>query len=505
MGFCKGAGAYLGMALDEYGNFSNGGDRFTGGGGSGLVPQTLSIRGPTTSSNPFITNTAVPGGIDNPTATIRPALNQMVLSLVPKTVGVGYTINVSFRNGPTAPLTVLLSNVDFPYAAPSALSVGIAASIGGSKNVHEVQNLSVGGNAPPQPTVSKNFNPSSMTILSTSALVLTMSSTNNTATTLTAKFTDTLPAGVTIASTPGIGGSCPGTKSATAGGSTVTYAHGAVIPAIGCTVVVNVVSSVAGTYTNLITPGALQTVAGSNALAATATLVVRPVVPPTLGKSFTPTTTLAGGTSTLLLTLGNASTRVATLTSPFTDSLSANLRIATPPVLAGSCPTASVTGNVGSSTISYANGASLPAGGCSISVSVSSIVTGTFTNVVPVAALATDLGSNAVSATASLAITPAAQLTITKTNGQTTVTAGTNTTYTLVISNNGPSDVANATVADTPGAGLSCSAASVSCVANRLAQCPATFTNLFGAGSVIPQLPNGTFLTIKVPYQITAT
>lgn len=507
LGFCKGAGAYLGIALDEYGNFSNGGDRCTGGGGPGRVQQTLSIRGPTASNNPFITNTAVPGGIDSPTATIRPALNQVVLSLVPKTAGVGYTLNVSFRNGPTAPLTPLLSNVNFPYAAPSALSVGIAASTGGSKNIHEVQNLSVGGNAPQQPAVSKSFNPSSMTVPGTSALVLTMNSANNTATTLTAKFTDNLPAGVTIAATPVLGGSCPGTSNAAAGGSTVTYALGAVIPAVGCTVVVNVVSTVVGTYTNLIAPGALQTVAGSNALPATATLVVRPVVPPTVSKSFTPTTTttLAGGTSTLLLTLGNQNTRAGALSSPFTDNLPTNLRIATPPMLAGSCPTASVTANAGSSTISYANGASLPVGGCTISVSVSSTVTGTFTNVIPIAALATDLGSNTAGATASLVVTPAALLSVTKTDGQTTVIAGATTTYTLVITNGGPSDVANATVADTPGAGLSCSASSVSCAPSGLAQCPTTFTNLFGAGSVIPQLPNGTFLTIKVPCQITAT
>lgn len=205
-----------------------------------------------------------------------------------------------------------------------------------------------------------------MTVLSTSALVLTMSSTNNAATTLTAKLTDNLPAGVTLANPPGAGGSCPGTVGATAGASTLTYALGSVIPAVGCTLVVNVVSSVAGTYTNTIAASALQTLAGSNAAPATATLVVRPVAPPTVSKSFTPSTTLAGATSTLLLTLGNPNTRVMTLTSASTDTLPANLRIATPPALARACTAASVTANAGSSAISYANGASLPEGGCTI-------------------------------------------------------------------------------------------------------------------------------------------
>lgn len=87
----------------------------------------------------------------------------------------------------------------------------------------------------PQPTASKTFNPSSVTVPSTSALLLSMRRSNNTQTTLTAKLTDNLPIGVTIARPPDIGGSCPDTKSATAGGSTATTARGAVIRAVGCT------------------------------------------------------------------------------------------------------------------------------------------------------------------------------------------------------------------------------------------------------------------------------
>lgn len=76
------------MALDQYSNFSNGADRCTGG-GPGLVTQTLSILGPNTSNNPYIANMVVPGGIDHPTVAVCPALNPVVLSLVPKAVGVG--------------------------------------------------------------------------------------------------------------------------------------------------------------------------------------------------------------------------------------------------------------------------------------------------------------------------------------------------------------------------------------------------------------------------------
>src|SRR5262249_60365697 len=45
---------------------------------------------------------------------------------------------------------------------------------------------------------------------------------------------------------------------------------------------------------------------------------------------------------------------------------------------------------------------------------------------------------------------PIADLSVTKDNGTTTVVPGTQTTYTIVVSNNGPSDVTGATVTDDP-------------------------------------------------------
>src|SRR6478752_2124377 len=46
LGYCKGAGGYLALALDEYGNFSSPADNCSGGGGPGGAPQALVLRGP---------------------------------------------------------------------------------------------------------------------------------------------------------------------------------------------------------------------------------------------------------------------------------------------------------------------------------------------------------------------------------------------------------------------------------------------------------------------------
>ena len=506
LGYCKGAGAYLGIAMDEYGNFSNGGDRCTGGGGPGRVPQTLSIRGPSTSSNPFITNTLVPGNIDNPANVTRPTLNQVVVTLVPSST-VGYIISVDFRNGPGGALVNLVSNVNFPYTAPAALSVGIAASTGGSKNIHEINSLVVSGNAPPQPTLNKSFNPPIMSTGGTSTLVLNLNSTNNSVATLTALFRDTFPAGVTTANPSGLSTTCPGAATASVGSNSVTYANGATVPAVGCSIAVNITSSTLGTVTNTVAAGALQTTLGSNATPATATLVVTPIAAPTVSKTFSPTTALAGKTSTLVVTLGNSNSRPATLASTFTDTLPAGLSIAAPPALGGTCALASVTANAGSSTVAYASGATQPAGGCTISVSVTGTATGTYTNTLAVGALQTTWGSNAAGATATLTVTPAALLSVNKTNGLSSVAAGSTTAYTIVVSNGGPSDASNTVLRDVPSTGLDCLNGTLTCSATGGAQCPGSLAlaNLLGAGLSIPQLPNGGSATFTLQCNVTAT
>ena len=82
-----------------------------------------------------------------------------------------------------------------------------------------------------------------------------------------------------------------------------------------------------------------------------------------------------------------------------------------------------------------------------------------------------------------------------------TVTAGTATSYTLVVSNLGP-DAANGSVlADPPPTGVTC--ATAACTATGGATCPAQtgaalVAALQGAGAVIPTLPNGGLVTVTL-------
>jgi hypothetical protein len=138
----------------------------------------------------------------------------------------------------------------------------------------------------PNPTVQVGFSPSTISTAATSRLTLTLGNTSGGTMTTTAPFTDSFPAGLVVAATPNATTTCSsGSVTAVAGEGQLQLAAGAQIPAAGtCTVAVNVGSAVAGSYANDIPAGSLQTTsaagAGSNQLAATATLAVNaPVFP----------------------------------------------------------------------------------------------------------------------------------------------------------------------------------------------------------------------------------
>ena len=125
------------------------------------------------------------------------------------------------------------------------------------------------------PTVAKAFAPASIVVDTNSVLTVTLDNANATPATLSADLVDTFPAGLVVATPSDAATTCTGTASATDGGSSVTLASGAQIPASGsCTVTVSVTSATADTYTNTIAAGSLQTDLGNSDADATADLTV---------------------------------------------------------------------------------------------------------------------------------------------------------------------------------------------------------------------------------------
>ncbi len=195
LGYCGGAGGYFAVGLDEYGNFSNPGDKCgAGSGGPGRVPESLVLRGPLSAQDQYVTGVPVTGGIDNPGVLTRPAAKAVVLTLTPATLG--YTVTALFQPAAGAPYQTLFSNVSLPYVAPASLSVGISGSTGGSTNYHELYGLVAASPDDLQVTMS-----GPAMILQGTPVTYTLTVTNNGSYPIGAAdaplVTDTLPASIT--------------------------------------------------------------------------------------------------------------------------------------------------------------------------------------------------------------------------------------------------------------------------------------------------------------------
>ncbi|WP_434781523.1 beta strand repeat-containing protein [Deinococcus xinjiangensis] len=251
--------------------------------------------------------------------------------------------------------------------------------------------------------------------------------------------TDTLPAGLTATAMSGTGWTCT-LETLTCTRSDV-LAAGSSYPAI--TVTVNVASNAAASLTNTASVSGGGESNTSNNSASDPTTISPPL--PTITKSYSPTSIPADSTttSTLTLTLGNTGSTAQTLTSALNDNIGANLTITS--VSGGTCAAASTS--FSGTTVTYASGATIPAGGCTILVTVKSGTSGSYPNTIAAGALVTNAGSNAAATSATLTVTPAADLSISKT-GPSTATSGTQITYVLTLSNAGPNAANGATFSD---------------------------------------------------------
>ena len=134
---------------------------------------------------------------------------------------------------------------------------------------------------PAPPTITAAFSPASVGVNTASTLTITFSNANGFDLTQS-NFTSTLPAALSIQSSPAPSTSCTGTSGTlTTATSTVTLAGADIPPHGSCSVTLTVKSATAGSYASDISAGALKTgPAGGNAAAVSASLTVQSTPPP---------------------------------------------------------------------------------------------------------------------------------------------------------------------------------------------------------------------------------
>lgn len=145
LGYCRQVGAYLGIGFDEYGTFAS---SWCENGRRDRVPSTdtVTIRG--SQAGGYKSAGVFPikeGGLackakcgTRQQAIDTVGIKHIVADLIPKNSGPGYNVNVAIDG------KMIVSGVNYPFPAPAAMKIGIAAANGDYTQHHEIRNLQAG-------------------------------------------------------------------------------------------------------------------------------------------------------------------------------------------------------------------------------------------------------------------------------------------------------------------------------------------------------------------------
>lgn len=360
----------------------------------------------------------------------------------------GASIGISSGSLAAGGSCTVVVNVSSATAGNYLNSTGTIASANGGTGTAATATLNVTNLV--APTITKAFAPATITLNGTSVLTITLANAN--ASPITgATFTDTYPFSVDNAATPATSTTCAlGTVSAVAGGGSITLSGGTIPAAGNCTVTVTVTSATAGSYDNTIPVGGLTTGnAGVNAVATTATLTV--LAPPTITKSFTPTSVAVNTNSLMTITLTN-SNAVALTGVAFTDTYPA-LLLNNGAVVSNTCTAGGTAGTVtsvaGGNTLNYTTGTIAANGSCTITRNVQSTTAGSYANTT--GTVSSTNGGTGLTASATLSV---GRPSITKTFAPTTVNTGGTSVLTITLSNPTAAAMTLAAFTDTYPAGI---------------------------------------------------
>jgi uncharacterized repeat protein (TIGR01451 family) len=484
-------------------------------GGSVTYIASCSIAGAATGTLSNTATVAAPGGVTDPvpgnnSATDSDALGANADLSISKNDGVTtataggsvtYTITASNAGPSTANATTVADTFPASLTCTWTCSglVGGTCTAAGSGNINDSANLPSGGSV--TYIASCTISPSATGTLSNTATVTPPGSVtdsvpgNNTATdsdtlTASADLSITKTDGVTTATAGGsvtytITASNAGPSNATAstvadtfpasltctwtcnglGGGTCTAAGsgnlndsvnlptgGSVTYTASCTISPSATGTLSNTATVTAPGGVTDPVPGNNSATDSDTLGASADL--SISKNDGVTTATAGGSVTYTITASNAGPSNAT-GSTVADTFPASLTCTwTCNGLGGGTCTAAGSGNLNDTVNLPTAGSVTYTASCTISPSATGTLSNTATVTAPGGVTDPVPGNN--SATDSDTLGASADLSITKTDGTTTATAGGSTTYTITASNAGPSAATGATVADTFPASLTC-------------------------------------------------
>ncbi len=258
---------------------------------------------------------------------------------------------------------------------------------------------------------------------------------------------DTFPASLTCTwtCTGAGGGTCTAAGSGNINDTANLPSGGSVTYTASCTISGAATGSLSNTATVTAPGGVTDPTPGNNS--ATDTDTLNPSADLAITKTDGVTTATPGGSVTYTIVASNAGPSTAT-SATVADTFPASLTCSWTSVAAGGA-----TGNTPGPVAGNINntGLNLPAGSSvtyTASCTISPSATGSLANTATVSSAVTDPNPANNSATDTDTLNPSADLSITKTDGVTTYAANGTVTYTIVVSNAGPSQATGAVVTD---------------------------------------------------------
>ncbi len=242
------------------------------------------------------------------------------------------------------------------------------------------------------PSISKVFSAATVPLDQDVTLTLEVANDNSTVSLTGVRFTDVMPAGLTvITATPG----CGGTVSTSS--TSVTLAGGVIPPDSACLIDVTIEGTTAGVWIN--TTGSVTSTNGGTGNTASATITV--VAPAVISKAFATPTVLVGSSTSLTFTITNPNETVALTGVGFTDTLP-GLVVSNPNGLTGSCFGGTLTATPRTNIVSL-SGATIPAlTTCTFTVNVAGATVGPQVNTT--SAVSSTNGGNGNTASAPITV-----------------------------------------------------------------------------------------------------
>ena len=313
---------------------------------------------------------------------------------VTATAGAG-SLNLAGGTIASSSLCTIIVNVTGTTGGSFTNTTGSVSSTNGGTGNTASANLSVA--APP--VIAKSFGAATIALNGSTSLSFTiMNPGANTISLAGVAFTDSLPAGLVVASPPALSGSCGGgTITAAAASGSVSLSGATLATSGSCAFSVNVTGTTAGVKNNAVT--VTSTTAGTGN---TANASITVVAPPTITKVFGSASISLNGNTTLTFTVSNPNPGTGLTGVGFTDALPSGLIIATPNGMTGSCGGGTITGIAGTASVTLTGATLVSSSSCTFAVNVTGTSAGTINNTT--ASVTSTNGGTGGTASASLAV-----------------------------------------------------------------------------------------------------